>query len=262
MTKNTYDIFSSIFKELGISNLACDVYQFFLFNPECTITECAKDLNLQRLKVYQLIEELKSYKLVSHSDKKVIVEPPSALTALLEYQSLKLTTKAHELQQIIPQIEQENVFFKESVVQVFSRKGEFLDIFHRVITEAREGDELLSFGNVDEFYGIIDLDYFLKYFISARLKKNIFTRMISCGKISYETQLNFERKAELKREIRYLKNNDQNGASYWAVGDKVIFWNTQLVRAVVIKDAGAAGLMKQSFEACWEKTPLEYSQWL
>jgi hypothetical protein len=252
MTKNTYDIFSSIFAELGISKLACDVYQFFLFNPEMTITECAKDLNLQRLKVYQLIDELRYFKLASHQDKKVIVEPPSALTALLEYQSLKLTTKAHELQQIIPQIEEENVFFKDSVVQVFSRKGEFLDIFHRVITEAKAGDELLSYGSVDDFYGIIDLDYFLKYFISARLKKNIFTRMIACGKIAYETKLNFEKTSQLKREIRYVNEPAEFGSTYWIIGDKIIFWNTQLVRAVVIKDKSAASLVKQSFEALWK----------
>jgi hypothetical protein len=100
---------------------------------------------------------------------------------------------------------------------------------------------LLSYGSVDDFYGIIDMNYFLKYFISARLKKNIFTRMISCGKISYENQLNFELTAELKREIRYLKDRDQNGASYCVIGDKIIFWNTQLVRAVVVKDVVLQG---------------------
>jgi hypothetical protein len=260
MTKNTYSVINSTFSKLGISQLACDVYQFFLFNPGKNITDCAKDLSLHRFKVYELLEELQKYKLAQHKDKKISIEPPSALASLLEYNSLVLNTQLHELQQVIPRIEEENIFINDSLVQIYARKNEFLEIFHRILSESSRDSEFCVYANMDDFFGIIDLDYFNKYFTPTRIKKNIFSKILCCGNVSTKSLEAFKITKEYKRDVKYLMEENKSGATYWVIEDKVVFWNTQLVRAIVIKDQAVANLMRQSFNILWGKASEVYTE--
>jgi hypothetical protein len=251
MTKKTYDLFASIFAELGLSEISCGVYQFFLFNPDKSITDCAIDLSVHRRQVYKAVAELTKHKLVSHQDKKVITEPISALSSLLDYQSLRLNTRAKELKELAPRIEEQTYFMRDSVVQIFSRKKEYLDIYHRIINEASTGSQLRAFGVGENFYGLIDFDYFDRNYVPIRLSKDIKLKIITCGDLLSQTQVRFKDPTK-KRSVRYLGNEYITNSAYWVIEDKVVFWNTQLVRAVVIKDQAVADMMVNSFELSWQ----------
>jgi hypothetical protein len=251
MTKKTYDLFASIFAELGLSEVSCGVYQFFLFNPDKSITDCASDLSIHRRQVYEGIAELIKHKLATHQDKKVITEPISALSSLLDYQSLRLNTKAKELKELAPRIEEQTYFMRDSVVQIFSRKKEYLDIYHRIINEANPGSELRGYGVGENFYGLIDFDYFDRNYVPVRLSKDINLKIITCGDLLFGTQERFK-DATKKRSVKYLANQYITNSAYWVIEDKVVFWNTQLVRAVVIKDQAVADMMVNTFELAWK----------
>jgi hypothetical protein len=259
MTKITYDLFLSIFAELGLSEISCEVYQFFLFNPKRSITDCAKDLSIHRRQVYEGISELIRYKLATHQNKKIIVEPISVLNSLLDYQSLRLNTKSKELRELAPRIEEQTYFMRDSVVQIFSRKKEYLDIYHRIINEAGEGSEIIAFGVSENFYGLIDFDYFDRNYVPIRLSKNINLKLITCGNLLPKTQTRFQDQSK-KREIRYLGEEYLTNSAYWVIEDKVVFWNTQLVRAVVLKDIAVADMMKKSFELAWQIASEDYTK--
>jgi sugar-specific transcriptional regulator TrmB len=241
--------------EIGLSEMATKVYLQIYQNPKQNITEIAQNLGIYRRKIYESLDELEGLNLLGKSDqryKEFRLKSPVFLKTMLKDKQHKLNKNLLDFEEVLPSL-LTNFFEKGKIpeVRIFDQSNKFKYLFNTILDEIDPKDEILNYNEGDDFYKIVDIDYFFEVWVEKRIKKNIFIRVLANINNSVLDR-EIPKDSQKYRETRFLKNSNGIKGCYWIIGSKIILWDTIAVKAILIENLILAKLMKNQFEINWD----------
>lgn len=252
MYQNQYDNLTTILADLNITSIGSSIYEYFLINPNNSITECGRDLGIHRHQVYTSLEKLQNTGLIISQNKKVVVEPPQIIGILLEHQSIKLNSTARKLDAIIPKLSGDYSNRDTGFVKTYFRKSQLLEVVQNSMDKIRKDQIVLIFGDSEEFYNVIEPLYLEKTLVKKRVARRIQAKLILVPPVSSEVQKWISKDKEQFRETRILESESNLVGTFWVLGDKVILWNTQTNIAITIENSYYSKMFESIFELTWQ----------
>jgi sugar-specific transcriptional regulator TrmB len=249
-------LIQKIGQDLGLDQFHSELYAKLLESDEPTIADLTRDLGVYRLKIYQGLEKLEEMGFVELDDNKgktdkiseIKMVSPGSVLAKLRHKKLEMERRTRDFEDLMPEL-LGKYYQKERVpeVRIFKGQGQFYQIFNQSLTEI--SDEILILGEHEDFYDIIDYEYYKNHWCLPRVEKKIKTRVLGyeCKQLK---ELDKSSTKEL-REIKYMSNHIKVPGSMWIYGVKVIFWNTVLPKAIYIDDLVVANFCRTMFENIW-----------
>lgn len=246
------NLLSEITQFLGLSKDEAAVYENLLQQKEVNISLIATKLGLNRTQVYNIFEKLSKLGLIikpKGRTTQVELVNPSNLLIKLKEKELTAQKYQKQIQQILPTLEQSFSQNNRAIpINLIQGKQKFEDLFLEMYDNSSK--ELLFIGNADDFYNFLDENY-IDYAIKKRAKKGVLHRVLSFQPgISLKNLAEFE-KRDL-RQVRYLPAEFSSLGYLNIFDNKIVNWNTQLARAVVIEDKVMANFYKTIFEILWK----------
>lgn len=239
-------------QSLGVSEFDQKVYAIILDRGTTNVSSLARHFTVERPTVYGAIDRLQSLGLMAKKQdysRRVAVEPPCMILALIEKQKNILRQVGAELEQKMPEMMLEfSTKNRDSSYKMFEGREQFLAVFEEAIQEAN--DEILFFGDVENFvsYEGIKTE---QTWIKKRLKKNVSIRLLVIKPKDEEiTQIEKDDPTEL-RQTRYLPPQFNCTSSFMIYGHKTLLWNTLADRAIVVEDPIITEMFTQIFESLW-----------
>lgn len=249
------NILEKSLKELGLSNFQIQLYCLLIKKEDLNIMQLAKELGVYRLKVYDALEELKLLNLVekeSNYSRKIIVESPSKIVNLLKRKESELSQLNLNLSEYLPSLQNEYYSSrKQPMVKIYLGKTQFTNMFHQVLEELKSDDEILILGEGQDFYDIIDFEYYFSTFRRDRIERNIKAKVLWKEPTSFDVKRLITLDSEELRESKILPEHFKTSGSIWITKNKVINWTTVLPKAIVIQDQSLVLFYKDLFETIW-----------
>ena len=246
------NLFLKIIQFLGLSENESKVYEYLFNNKTVNISEIAKSTKLNRTQVYDAFETLAEFGLIIKPlgrNKDVTLVNPNTILISLRQKQLQSQSYIRQFQTILPDLEQLHSFSnKNTLVRTIQNKTQIEDLFLEMYDSPSK--EILFMGNGDEFYNFLDENY-IDFAIKKRSKKGVTHRVLTFQPGIALKKLAPYEKRDL-RQVRYLPNDSYNLGFVHIFDDKIVNWNTQLARAVVIQDSIMAGFYKTFFETLWK----------
>jgi sugar-specific transcriptional regulator TrmB len=249
-------LIQKIGQDLGLDQFHSELYAKLLESDESTIADLTRDLGVYRLKIYQGLEKLEEMGFIELADSKgksdkiseIKMVSPGSVLAKLRHKKLEMERRTRDFEDLMPELlgkyYQKD---REPEVKIFKGRGQFYQIFNQSLSEL--DDEILVLGEHEDFYDIIDYEYYYNNWCLPRVDKKIQVRVLA-----YECeQMNKLDKFSSReyRQMRWLPNHIKVPGSMWIYGAKVIFWNTVLPKAIYIDDLVVANFCRTMFENIW-----------
>ncbi len=251
------NILTTALTKIGLSQLAIQVYEILVQYPQLNVSQISDKLGIYRLKVYQALDELVQMELVVRSpdySRRIELSPPSKLMTIIRLKEVEFSRIGDDFGKILPDL-QSQYYSKgrEPITKIYQGKKEFIQIFHQILEEMNFGDEVLMISEGQDFYDIIDLDYYFENWGKPRIKKNIFVRILVRDDNLEFRKMQKQDKEHL-RQMKILPSSFQSLGAIWICGNKVLNWNTVMARVIVITDSTMAKFYTNLFEVLWEKS--------
>jgi len=251
------NLISQIGLDLGLDKFHSELYCELLELEEPTIADLSRNLGVYRLKIYQGLEHLEKedflemVKTSLNEDKisQIRLKSPGAIMAKLRHKKLEMERRTRDFEELMPELlgkyYQKN---REPEVKIYTGKNQFYQLFNETLIELN--DEILILGEHEDFYNIVDFDYYYQNWCIPRAKKKIPVKVL----VYKHQQLAELDKISAKeyREIKWLPENLKVPGSMWVYGAKVIFWNSTLPKAIYIDDILVANFCRSMFVNIWE----------
>ena len=243
-------------QKLGFSPLSIKVYEILLDNPELSITEICSNTGQYRAKIYESLEELKSFGLIERENnykRQIQVSSPSTVFNLLKQKQYEINRSVVDLEQELPYILANYFDQKDNLdIKVFDGQNKFVYLLTSILDECVDGAEMVSFNENNDIYDIIDSRYFFDVWVEKRLEKSIFNRILSHPENTFvRTQMKFD--SQKMRQCKILPNSQSNQGCYWIIGSKIIFWDTVTPKAIQIESKVLSEVLKTNFYQVWER---------
>jgi sugar-specific transcriptional regulator TrmB len=211
---------------LGVSQLAADYYIFILQNPNSNISKTAKGINTYRYKIYEVIKELEENEIIIN-DK--IISPQDVLNRL-KYDLIQKEKEVQDMEELVPEYlkyYKTKVSSKNSII--LEGKFQFINTLNNIFEN--KNCEMWIVGNIDSFIRVVGQEYNQKL-MSDRIKQKLSLKIL----IYPSLLVDYEHKDNKKdlREVRYLLDFPISKGLVFLIKDKIIFWNCDLLRAIVI----------------------------
>jgi predicted transcriptional regulator len=236
---------------IGCTPLDADVFvQLFIYKH--SVTEISRELSTNRPKIYLSLKYLLSLGLVRYVDKKWIRVSPKVIFTRIQNQKYNLDRSVQDYKDILPTLV-ENYFEvkKKPAIQIFDGENKFLYLFHTLLDEIEEGQDMISFNEGDDLYKWFYLDYFVDVWIEKRVAKKITNRILYNSRNRF-IPLEKDRDSAKLRNTKILPENYRNMGSFWVIGtERVILWDTVTPKAIVIDNSILANLLKTNFDIIW-----------
>jgi sugar-specific transcriptional regulator TrmB len=249
------NILEKSLQELGLSNFQIQLYSLLIKKEDLNIMQLAKELGVYRLKVYDALEELKQFNLIqkeSNYSRKIIIEPPSKIITLLKRKETELSTLNTNLSEYLPTLQNEYYSSrKQPIIKVYEGKTQFINIFHQILEELEAGDEICIIGEGQDFYDIIDFEYYYSTFREDRIKRVIKAKVLWKQPILLDIKKLISTDSKELRKSKTLPTNFSSPGSIWITKNKVINWTTVLPKAIVIQDQNLVLFYNELFESYW-----------
>lgn len=242
-------------EQIGLSQQSIKVY-FLLFNDsELSITQICNHLGMYRAKIYDFLEELKEFDLISRENdysRKIFVASPSVVFNILKRKQYELNRSLVDLEEEMPNILASYSDKKGTLdVKVFDGENKFIYLMTSILDECVEGSEMISYNEGNDLYDIFDATYFLETWVNRRIQKLIFNKILLNRDNKFTPNQILQDKTKY-RECRVLETSNSEQGCYWVIGNKVIFWDTLTPKAVLIENKTIAQLLKSNFYQVWD----------
>ncbi|MFA6424179.1 MAG: helix-turn-helix domain-containing protein [Candidatus Magasanikbacteria bacterium] len=247
-------LYSSL-KALGLTNHEIELYTTSLSLGPVSISQLAKQLNINRPNIYKIISELENHGLAKFSERKkhnrtFMVESPTLVRELLAKKRESLSEQDVKLYSALPDL---LTLYRQgelpTSVKIFEGKDQFLKIFFEVLDESK--NEIIYCGSVQDLIsGFIGWAQEEKW-IAQRLKKQIFMKALIFGGSDAE-KLKLD-DAKQKRETRYIKNMQNFPTSFHLYANKIIIWQPKTPLALLIEDEYIVTMFRSIFQVLWEQ---------
>ena len=245
------DILYKSLLEIGLDSVSANVYLEILANQAITVTNLAKTLRTNRVKVYECLEILRNLGLMSKES--LTIEPPSRVVAMLRHKEIQAKRLSDDLSEILPSYL--NDYYsksKVSKVKIYEGKNEFIKLQNQSVDELKVGGEILIFSEGLEMYDVIDPYYYNIELSSRRKSKNKTARIIA----SYDNDIlvsKANRNEQLDRQVKILPKGFSSLGTIAIYDNRIINWNTVIPRAIMIEDEVMAGVYRDIFNFFWEQ---------
>jgi predicted transcriptional regulator len=234
---------------LDVSDFSQSVYLLLVEHPEYTISEIARQIQSERRKIYQSLEELSRVGLVNLGYKKsdFVVLPLPTLTYLLRQKHSSNQRTYQDLTESIPKLLKSLAQNTDnSITKVYKTRAEFLRLFDLILDEA--DGKIWHFGSNFQIVSIMG-DEYADHWVKRRAQKRISTREID--EVNYFIAQRRSKDVSELRETKWLPENMKVDGSYIIFGSKIALWSFSQLQIVVIEDRGIAELLKANFELTW-----------
>jgi hypothetical protein len=140
---------------------------------------------------------------------------------------------------------------KQPIIKVYEGKTQFINIFHQILEELEAGDEICIIGEGQDFYDIIDFEYYYSTFREDRIKRVIKAKVLWKQPILLDIKKLISTDSKELRKSKTLPTNFSSPGSIWITKNKVINWTTVLPKAIVIQDQNLVLFYNELFESYW-----------
>ena len=254
MQKN---LLKEIVEFLGLDANSSSVYEWLLFNKDINVTVIAKQTSLNRVQVYKAFDDLASSGLIQKPkglNRQIVVENPRIILSGLKQKQIQAESYFKSVESILSDLELHQAENNKQIpVKLIQGKTQFEELFLEMYEASQK--ELLFIGNADEFYNFLDVNY-IDFAISTRIKKGVKHKVLTFQPGNSLKKIANRNKNDL-REVRFLPSNFSSLGYLNIYDNKIVNWNTQLSRAIVIQDSLMANFYKTIFEILWSSCSTE-----
>jgi sugar-specific transcriptional regulator TrmB len=229
------------------------LYELILQDRNLSISQLAQKLTTNRMFIYRNLEVLENKGLLEKRnawEKGFKPTNPSIVASLLKQKQLELNKAITNFDQYLPEILTNWYSFLEPTFKTYDSKDKFWLLFNTLIDKAPENSIIYEIGSGQDFYNIVDLDYWDNVWRPKRLKKNISGRILARNDDPHFTKSQI--KTEFKRDWKFLPPSFKSIGSIWVVSNTIILWDTFNGKAFEIQNTTLANLLVATFEALWE----------
>lgn len=239
-------------QDIGFSGGEEKVYIALLRLGTSTTGKIAKEANVSRSKLYEILEKLSKKGVVAHFKKNNVshftASHPSNIVDYIRKREKELQDKELEFQKHLPFLE--NIFERKTFLQeaeVFEGMEGIKIVREQALNDMKKGETMYYFGNDATSHSNV-LGYWDDW-NSRRVKKGINANII------YNQDASFygERRKKLKfTKVRYLREKGTSHAWIEIYGDIVaIALKHETPMSVVIRNKHVADSFKTYFEILW-----------
>jgi sugar-specific transcriptional regulator TrmB len=243
-----------VLEQLDLGELEIQIYQLLLQHPELNVTDLAKKTGVYRLKIYNALDNLQKAELISQTadyNRKIELEPPAKIITKLKLKENNLSRINSDFEQLLPELQSQYYSSaRQPITKIYQGKKEFLQIFHQILEETPKGEFILAISEGEDFYRIIDFDYFNQNWMQPRIKKGVFVNVLVRADNLDFIEMSKDNEKHL-REMKVLPKDFKFPGTVWVSNNKIINWNTVMARAIVIEDKVMADFYRQMFEMLW-----------
>jgi sugar-specific transcriptional regulator TrmB len=240
--------------QIGLDQKEINTYLLISQNPNISVSDLSRETGLGRNKIYEILKHLSELGLLEHPKdygRKIMLKSPSVIGTLLKSKKYDINSTIQNFEETLPSlITNFYDYKKEPEIKLYEGSNKFVLLMNQVLQEAENGTEMFSFNEGDDFYDIVDINYFLGIWIEERVKKDIFNKIL----VAHDNSL-FVKHSPLNdvklRQMKTLPIQKENKGCYWVIGNKVIHWDTANAKAVLILNQSIADSMKLHFEIAW-----------
>lgn len=251
---NTTQIIQRAVIALNLTDTEARTYDLLITQKKPTISQISKQLNLNRIQVYDAIERLSLVGLISKESgrtKNFKVESPSKLTFLLNIAENNLQKIKKQVDNVLPDI----LYNFESnsnsqKIKIYESSADFNNLFLEMYEQ--EQKEILFMGDADIFTDFIDKN-FIDFGIIKRIEKGI-THKVLAYPPAFSLQAIKNKNVKELREVKFLSKEFSNPGYVHIFGSKILNWNPILGRAILIEDRVIAEFYKSIFKQIWDST--------
>lgn len=242
-------IISSQLEEFGLNNKEAKIYLASLKLGPDTVQSIAKQSNIHRVTVYDILESLikKGLMIQVIKDKKryfIGTNPEKILHSLKDRQRL--------FNSLLPELKaiQNKGSEKPKVMYFEGREGVWKAFLDR-IKHKSELKENLVYGSSERLLTTYPEEY--KKFLQERIKKDIRTKII-IEKSRFGLK-EYERADEELREVKFLPRGKKFQTNTMIYGDRILIISWESMLAVIIEDKDNAENQRLVFNLLWEYLP-------
>jgi sugar-specific transcriptional regulator TrmB len=238
--------------KIGLQDFEADLYLVIMNSLNPSITELAKKMSVQRLKIYQSLKVLEEYHLIKlyEKNKKLVYElesPSKVLTALQQKES-ELNSLHDKLSKNLPSYLTK--FYnqpRQTGVKIYEGRNQFRVFFESILVE--EHEQIYHFGSNEAIVELLGWEEANEW-VRKRVEKGIRTTEIIFPSFFIKKRSHLD--TEELRNIKVLPGEFENSASYLLFANKVALWNAFLPKIVVIEDNMIYELMSTNFKILWD----------
>ena len=242
--------------QIGLDQSEIQIYLLINAFPNINVSDISRETGLGRNKVYDVLKNLAEIGLLEHErdyGRRIILKSPSVIGTLLKSKKYEINSTINNFEETLPSLI--TSFYdakREPEMKLFEGTNKFVYLMNQVIQEAENGSEMFSFNEGDDFYEIVDINYFLGIWIEERVKKNIFNKILVTNDNSLFQKHRGQNEVKL-REMKLLPKHNHNTGCYWVIGSKIIHWDTINAKAILIINPVMAQNLRMSFELLWDR---------
>lgn len=236
--------------ELGLSADCGQIYSNLVLNPNLSVSELAKILQTNRVKIYELLQKMKDAEIVEYEKnytRGIKVIAPNLLLAKVKSKHIQTGRLVNDLADSMPMFLSK--YFQNSrdlSIKIYDGEDKFIDLFDRFFNEAK--DEILYLSNTDTMHAAIGLDT-IAFSAQKRSKKRIPIKIISTPADPIKHHVFSSQ--EMLREVKMLNYHPPFKGSIFMSGANLTLWNPLLPRAIWISDPVIAETFKFMFDCLW-----------
>ncbi|MGL4759646.1 MAG: helix-turn-helix domain-containing protein [Patescibacteria group bacterium] len=246
------DVIKSSLQELGLERDEIEVYSNYLLNKDINISRMCKDIGINRMRAYQILEKLIEMRILQRigaKSTKVIASSPFIIVELLDRKQKNFKSKSEELSSILPKII--DSFYTGSnlpQIKIYQGVTAFESLLDNILDELPVGTTYLGL-----FEGNLIVDMLGEKFAKAWIKKRI-SKKITARVIAYEDMkqiIKNDDDKEFLRDFKYIPQTDEKIGTLTILEDKVIYWNFVKAEAVLIENNEMNEFFRSIFYLIW-----------
>jgi len=236
--------------QLGLSRQVAQIYECLLETENPNITKIQNATKLDRRIIANCLDVLTQKDLIkpkkNHSHK-IQVESPLKLQSLLKYQEIEAVVFQSKLESFLPNfIKNQDLNNQNQLVKVHLGQKQFEQVFNQILAE--NPAEIRHIGDEQSFLDLISWNYY-RVWIKNRIRKGIKVRDLTYPFIRVSESI-MQDKDEL-RETKLLPKEYQIQGSIFLYNQKVIFWDSELPKLILIDDVAIYNMQSNLFEILW-----------
>ncbi|MEM1312446.1 MAG: helix-turn-helix domain-containing protein, partial [Patescibacteria group bacterium] len=173
-----YSDLKNALTQIGLDPLSIKIYLILISAKKQTgISDLANDLGVYRQKIYNALEELYKYNLVLRTAKfsrNIEAKSPRIVYSLLKKKQYEINKTTVTLKESLPDlITSFSSLGREPSVRIFDGTNKFIFLLATILDEISIDDQILSYNENNDFYKVVNYDYFFDIWIEKRVSKKI-----------------------------------------------------------------------------------------
>lgn len=243
---------SEVLAGLDLTTSQIQIYEALLKNRSLSITELARALGTHRMAIYRDLEVLETKGLLENKERdknSFLVTNPNKILTLLRQNQVKANKAVSDFQAYLPEILTNWYAYSEPVFRTYDGKDKFWLLFNNLLENAPANSTIYEIGMGQDFYNLLDLDYFDNVWRPKRIQKNVFSKILArTDDPHFSTS---STRTQYLRDWRFLPAKFEKLGSIWISGDTIILWDTFNARAFEIRNHTMSQFLIGIFEVLW-----------